>query len=173
MNQEKIMRSILINMFWIIVTVMLLIFSNPGNFLGVIFVLIILSNGYNLYHHIEEYVHFDSNKRQREHEKAMNDFKQRVDDWTRKINEEKNRQQQYRQAPIKKTELTVQQAYKLLQLKLTDDIPTVKKRYRYLAMQWHPDKFATYEVEKQEAAKRNFQRVNNAYNIIKKHKNFV
>ena len=52
-----------------------------------------------------------------------------------------------------------------------DDETTIKKKYRQLAMKWHPDKFATDTSENQEIAKKNFQKVNNAYNKIKEYKN--
>lgn len=49
----------------------------------------------------------------------------------------------------------------------------LKKRYRELSKQWHPDKFVNDIIENQEIAKRNFQKVNNAYNIIKKYKGMI
>jgi len=54
---------------------------------------------------------------------------------------------------------------------IQDDENTIKKKYRQLAMKWHPDKFATDTLENQEIAKRNFQKVNSAYNKIKEYKN--
>jgi DnaJ-domain-containing protein 1 len=54
---------------------------------------------------------------------------------------------------------------------IQDDNDTIKKKYRKLAMKWHPDKFASDTLENQEIAKRNFQKVNLAYEKIKKYKN--
>lgn len=52
-----------------------------------------------------------------------------------------------------------------------DDEDTIKKKYRKLAMKWHPDRFATDTKENQEIAKRNFQKVSDAYEKIKQYKN--
>lgn len=52
-----------------------------------------------------------------------------------------------------------------------DDEETIKKKYRKLAMKWHPDRFSNDTLENQDIAKRNFQKLNNAYEVIKKHKN--
>jgi len=54
---------------------------------------------------------------------------------------------------------------------IQDDNETIKKKYRKLAMKWHPDRFANDTFENQEIAKRNFQKVNNAYQKIKEYKN--
>lgn len=50
----------------------------------------------------------------------------------------------------------------IILLKLKIDIELVKK--------WHPDVFSNDTKENQEISKRNMQKLNNAYNIIKKHK---
>ena len=52
-----------------------------------------------------------------------------------------------------------------------DDEITIKRKYRGLSKIWNPDKFINDSIENQEIANRNFQRLNNAYNIIKKYKN--
>jgi len=51
-----------------------------------------------------------------------------------------------------------------------DDEDTIKKKYRKLAMKWHPDKYANDTPENQEIAKRNFQKVSGAYEKIKQYK---
>jgi len=51
-----------------------------------------------------------------------------------------------------------------------DDNETIKKKYRQLAMKWHPDRWTNDTVENQEIAKRNFQKVNGAYQKIKDYK---
>lgn len=52
-----------------------------------------------------------------------------------------------------------------------DGNDVIKRRYRELTKKWHPDKFVNKSEETQETAKRNFQKLNNAYNNIKKYKN--
>lgn len=47
----------------------------------------------------------------------------------------------------------------------------LKKAYRNLAKQYHPDKFAHRTVFERNKAKEKFQRINNAYSIIKKSRN--
>jgi len=54
----------------------------------------------------------------------------------------------------------------------TDSSNDIKKQYRKLAMKWHPDRFAKDTKENQEIANKNFQKLNNAYIVIKKYKNF-
>ncbi|MCF6241269.1 MAG: J domain-containing protein [Bacteroidales bacterium] len=47
----------------------------------------------------------------------------------------------------------------------------LKKIYRNLAKQYHPDKFSHRTVFERKKAKEKFQRINNAYSIIKKSRN--
>jgi hypothetical protein len=54
---------------------------------------------------------------------------------------------------------------------IQDDEDTIKKKYRKLAMKWHPDRFATDIPENQEIAKKNFQKISSAYEKIKQYKN--
>lgn len=56
---------------------------------------------------------------------------------------------------------------------IQDDEDTIKKKYRKLAMKWHPDKYASDTPENQEIAKRNFQKVSSAYQKIKEYKNII
>lgn len=66
----------------------------------------------------------------------------------------------------------VTKSCKLLNINIIqDDVDIIKKKYRKLAMKWHPDKFSNDTVKNKEIAKRNFQKLNNAYEIIKKYKN--
>jgi len=54
---------------------------------------------------------------------------------------------------------------------IQDSEDIIKKKYRNLAMKWHPDRFATDTEENQKIAHRNFQKLNAAYEIVKKFKN--
>ena len=47
-----------------------------------------------------------------------------------------------------------------------------KKKFRELSKTWHPDMFSTSSKSSQETANRNFQKLNNAYQVIKKNKGF-
>jgi len=61
---------------------------------------------------------------------------------------------------------------KLLSINIVqDDEETIKKKYRKLAMKWHPDRFATDTPKNQEIAKKNFQKISAAYDKIKQYKN--
>ena len=61
---------------------------------------------------------------------------------------------------------------KILGVNLSEDNEdTIKKKYRKLAMKWHPDKFSNDTLENQDKATRNFQKLNKAYETIKKYKN--
>ena len=64
-------------------------------------------------------------------------------------------------------------SFKILDLRSTDDEETIKKQYRKLAIKWHPDRFANDTIENQDKAKRNFQKLNNAYEEIKKYKSIT
>lgn len=52
-----------------------------------------------------------------------------------------------------------------------DDINTIKKKYRELSKKHHPDFYINDTMENQEIAKRNFQKLNTAYNILIEYKN--
>ncbi|MFA9390479.1 MAG: TerB family tellurite resistance protein [Prolixibacteraceae bacterium] len=59
-------------------------------------------------------------------------------------------------------------AYKILEIEQTATDEEVKKAYRSMAMKYHPDKVSYLGVEFQDAAKEKFQKVNEAYEDIKK-----
>lgn len=65
-------------------------------------------------------------------------------------------------------------AAKLMKIDLkTNTDKEIKKRYRTLAIKWHPDKWSTEPQSRQDTAKRNFQKLNAAYELIKEHKKIV
>lgn len=62
----------------------------------------------------------------------------------------------------------VDSAYKILEIEPTASIEEVKKAYRIMAVKYHPDKVSHLGLEMQKAANEKFQKVNAAYNEIKK-----
>ena len=59
-------------------------------------------------------------------------------------------------------ELTVSEAYKILELGITATIEQVKKRFRVLALKWHPDRNKTNKTQ----AEQMFVKINKAYETI-------
>lgn len=59
-------------------------------------------------------------------------------------------------------------AYKILEIEPSATDEEVKKAYRTMAMKYHPDKVSYLGTEFQDAAKEKFQKVNEAYEDIKK-----
>ena len=59
-------------------------------------------------------------------------------------------------------ELTVSEAYKILELGITATIEQVKKRFRVLALKWHPDRNRTNKTQ----AEQMFVKINRAYETI-------
>lgn len=64
-------------------------------------------------------------------------------------------------------------AYKLMRLNKTDSVETIKKKYKMLAIKWHPDKWSTSTEQNKAIALRNFKKLQAAYDLIKKDKNIV
>jgi len=58
--------------------------------------------------------------------------------------------------------------YKILEIERSATDDEMKKAYRRMAMKFHPDKVSTLGEEVQNAAKEKFQKVNQAYENIKK-----
>ena len=64
------------------------------------------------------------------------------------------------------------QAYEILNLTPGDDIDTIKKAYRELAVKYHPDKVASLGPEIQQLAEEKFKAINDAYQKIRKERGF-
>jgi len=64
-------------------------------------------------------------------------------------------------------------AYQMLGIEKTASIDDIKKAYKRLAIEHHPDKVSYLGEEVQNAAKEKFQKINEAYEKIKKERAFV
>ena len=64
-------------------------------------------------------------------------------------------------------------AYRVLEIDRNADVAAVKKAYRAMAVKHHPDKVAYLGEDVKKAANEKFQRLNEAYEIIKKDKGFI
>ena len=63
-------------------------------------------------------------------------------------------------------------AYKILEVDAKASDEEVKKAYRKMAIKFHPDKVAHLGDEFQVSAKEKFQKVNEAFETIKKERGF-
>ncbi|HKJ42570.1 MAG TPA: TerB family tellurite resistance protein [Sunxiuqinia sp.] len=63
--------------------------------------------------------------------------------------------------------------YKILELDSSASEDDIKKAYRKMAMKYHPDKVSYLGEDFQKAAKQKFQKVNEAYENIKKERNIA
>jgi len=63
-------------------------------------------------------------------------------------------------------------AYKILEVSPDAGEEEIKKAYRAMALKYHPDRVIHLGEEFQQAAKEKFQKVNEAYNTIKKQRGF-
>jgi DnaJ like chaperone protein len=62
--------------------------------------------------------------------------------------------------------------YKILEIEPSASVEEIKKAYRKMAVKFHPDKVLDLGEEVQKAAKEKFQRVQEAYDNIKKQRGF-
>jgi DnaJ like chaperone protein len=68
---------------------------------------------------------------------------------------------------------TIEDLYKVLEIDSTVSDDELKKAYRKMAMKYHPDKVATLGDEVKKAAHEKFQKLNEAYEKIKKERGLV
>lgn len=64
-------------------------------------------------------------------------------------------------------------AYKILEIEKSASVDEIKKAYRKMAVKYHPDKVSHLGEDFQNAAKGKFQKVNQAYEKIKKERNII
>lgn len=62
--------------------------------------------------------------------------------------------------------------YNVLGIKHSASVEEIKKAYKILMTQYHPDKVANLGIELQNLAKKKTQEINEAYNFIRKQRNF-
>ncbi|MGQ9848010.1 MAG: DnaJ domain-containing protein [Bacteroidales bacterium] len=65
---------------------------------------------------------------------------------------------------------TVENAYKILEVSPNATDNEIKKAYRKLAIEHHPDKVSYLGEEIQKKAQEKFKKINEAYEFIKKHR---
>jgi DnaJ like chaperone protein len=68
---------------------------------------------------------------------------------------------------------TIEDLYKILEIDSTVSDDDVKKAYRKMAMKYHPDKVATLGEDVKRTAHEKFQKLNEAYEKIKKERGMV
>jgi DnaJ like chaperone protein len=66
----------------------------------------------------------------------------------------------------------ISSAYSVLEISQDATVTEIKKAYRNMAVKFHPDKVAHLGDEFQKAAKEKFQKVNEAYETLKREKGF-
>lgn len=67
----------------------------------------------------------------------------------------------------------VDSSYKILEIEKTATIDEIKKAYRKMAIRFHPDKVHHLGPEYQKDAQEKFKKINEAYDKIKRERNFV
>ncbi len=67
---------------------------------------------------------------------------------------------------------SIDEAYKVLNVSSSDDMATIKKKYRALVKKYHPDIIQAQGADEHyiQDATRKIQEINDAYEVIKKHK---
>lgn len=68
---------------------------------------------------------------------------------------------------------SIDAAYAVLEIDRNASVTDIKKAYRAMAIKYHPDKVAYLGEEMRKAANEKFQKLNQAYELIKKERDFV
>lgn len=92
----------------------------------------------------------------------------------RQQNESESEYDNAYQAPVRGQTVTLTQAYQVLGVEASDDPQTIKRAYRKLMFQHHPDKLAAkgLSASRMEQAKQQAQKIQAAYDLIKRQRNF-
>lgn len=143
------------------------------NFIAFFCVLLSLFNFFLLLTNVFEYINEKKfqelkNNKEYQHQKAYYDSL--INDILNNMNRQGH--YQYRQPPIIRSRNELTEAYQLFKLSPSCTVDDIKKTYRKFATTWHPDKWSTDTLENQEISKRNFQKLNAAYEVFKKYRNF-
>lgn len=86
--------------------------------------------------------------------------------------EEAKQKKRNREQKEEATEWSLNKAYTILELDSDASVKEIKKAYRKLAMLHHPDRLIGMGEEAIESAKRKFQKIQDAYELIKNAKKF-
>ncbi|MDA3058152.1 DnaJ domain-containing protein [Campylobacter sp. VBCF_05 NA6] len=84
------------------------------------------------------------------------------------------RHSDYDESENSSNQMDLNEAYKTLGASPNDDTDTIKKKYRALVRKWHTDNFESKDLppEMQKMAMEQMQKINLAYEIIKKYRGF-
>lgn len=169
-SSKKIVKSI-----FNIIIFLVLSFIVKNNTWDNIFYFIMILNGLNIIFVLSTiYDDIEKAIRQKIFEEDLENLKRKSYDFS---NQKRTYNRTYNNSykssyNINKSNEEISKSSSLLGINLIQDSnDEIKKKYRKLAMKWHPDKFSNDTLENQEIAKRNFQRLNRAYNTIKSYKN--
>ncbi len=100
-------------------------------------------------------------------------YTQKQDGKTEQKKQQSKQKKQYYKSKKSTRNNALNTAYNELGILPSISNADLKKIYRSLAKQYHPDKFAHRTVYERKKAKEKFQRINNAYSIIKKSRNLT
>lgn len=142
---------------------------------GIVLVMIsIFSIIFTFYNWIKG-VSYEAKRRQNNFDDLIDEMKRNSERWQKRAEEQnqKSYSHSYKQQTTKKSisvgKLVI--AFGLMKLKVDSTSDEIKKKYRKLVLKWHPDRWSTDTEENQVIAERNFKKLNNAYSLIKQHKN--
>ena len=140
-------------------------------------ILSVVSAGLFLYNWLKG-VSYKQKISQKNFDDIMDNMKRNTEAWQKRAKEQNSYSYKYHNNYKQSTKLSIREnqlviAFGLMKLKLDSTPGEIKKTYRKLVLKWHPDRWTTDTEENQVIAERNFKKLNNAYNLIKQHKNIT